>query len=320
MRACQKKHSYPTLMGLDGDLSELETGTISSCLDALKQPGILAVSPEYDYDPESWDKFPLWGLRCHILKRIREYDLSLNPIRNPRIIGGLYCIEPKTLALMGGVPAEKNQDLSMTERLRHFFSIRWFEHNPIARPESSTATAYFNPSKELLNIIAERSPESHWHDISLQEQMSGQVRLPWKRLPNIEGSLLAKQVSQEGVLTVLQSVWELLAKLIPDAYNTNVVYQVTSSRFLRAILDLNIDLSGIRIETSLNIVLDSKQSIEHFLRKYDASAVGEYGKTIDEVSEEESLRREQERENDDASVTENETQSPGWKVTGVSGI
>jgi hypothetical protein len=305
LRVCQQQHVYPTLIGMDGDLKDFEPGTIQSCLDALRQPDILAVSPEYDYDPESQVKFPLWGLRCSLLKRLREYDLTLNQTRDPRLIGGLYCIEPKTLALLGGVPAIKNQDVAMTIHLRELFSLRWFRHEPIAQPQTKLATAYFNPSKELANILLKRSPESHWQSGEIQKSMSGEKRLSLDEVPHSENTLLAAEVTSSGIAEVLRSVWEYQHSLIDGEIIYNILLQLTSSRFLRSLLDLEVDLQGIRISTSEGRVLEGSAAVRQFLDEFDTSKEGEYGKTKEELMEEQWQ----------ANTTEGH-----WEVTGISAV
>jgi hypothetical protein len=285
LRICQKAGFFPELLCIDADLADLQEGTLDTCLDTLRQPGILAVSPDYDYEPASKEKFPLWGLRCELVRHIRRYDMSFNPTKRPRIIGGLYCMKLKTLALMGGVPAEKNQDLGMTITLQDLFSIYWFNHEPIGRPPDQDAVAYFNPSKELQNILAERSPESHWHDAGIQREMSGKPRLRWEDMDCIDGTLLAKSIDKDGVALLIQDVWSSVLEVIPNDHHQEIALQMYSSRFLRACYDLDIDLSAVTFRMSNGETLSGDDQILDFLDRFDTSENGTLGRTYQEIRE-----------------------------------
>ena len=230
------------MMFIDGDVTGLTQHLITSANALLEDKTVLAATVHYDYDPESYKRFPLWGIRQQFSLAVRRNE-QVGRVRYPQIIGPCFFITPRTLALLGGLTPFINGDLTLSKQATDSVETMIQYMDPVRLIEDGNATVQLNPSREFEHILHGQLPELHWIDTEEQHKITGSKRLDWKVLPYMPSIPLLKEdkdIEPSDVATVFNEVCSLqYALFLDDEFNVDKAKEYITYLLLYSISQSN---------------------------------------------------------------------------------
>lgn len=259
----ERRH-FPLMFAADADVVDYEQDEfLAEAIGILKARNVLAVSMEYDYDQRSQERWPVWGLRCRLMRQMRKNRMDGVHMMQNRLVGASFLVAPGTYALVKGFTPERGVDINFTHKLRDAVTFMQYKFDPVKTLDSAVIV---NPSKELANLARGDDPESEWLSNDIMGSTNMGLRQRWAEEETAVGSMFfAEQVDERAQVVVAQEILAFFRRITPQA-DTDVQAEGLSQAFLMSLVDA--DIEGVEVHTSNGGVLRTQADYRAFLQRF----------------------------------------------------
>lgn len=242
-RALGDDRPMPLLL-TDADVVDLTEGAVTDGLAVLSEPGILATTPGYDYNPELRARFPVLRTLWDVERNMRTMLLA-HGLNRPSNNGQFTLIDRAILAAVGGLkPVATFRDGTL--RSSHFedAQLRW-DLRQLDNDRTTTIyplqrrghTVYTDASRELADLARGHRHDARWSNESRYESVSG-TRRDAPEIPADSG------VPEFGELTDA-NLCHAINGYVQSHYESNPNYAFSANEISRLLLQVLVDM-GMR--------------------------------------------------------------------------